>query len=135
MSGKTALFPRNDRPYGLKRAAFQTENALKHSHKFIAAESGCKFIGGEFVAQSLCKLNQYFIAYDMAIRVIYALELIYIHDADKKPRLIRRIGVGQVLFKSRVDCFPKISFIIKPRKVVNMYFDLMVLYLLTMLLK
>ena len=25
--GKTALFPRNDRPYGLKRAAFQTENA------------------------------------------------------------------------------------------------------------
>ena len=29
MSGKTALFPRNDRPYGLKRAAFQTENALR----------------------------------------------------------------------------------------------------------
>ena len=29
VSGKTALFPRNDRPYGLKRAAFQTENALK----------------------------------------------------------------------------------------------------------
>ncbi|MDM8217234.1 hypothetical protein QUW15_13890, partial [Desulfovibrio piger] len=28
VSGKTALFPRNDRPYGLKRTAFQTENAL-----------------------------------------------------------------------------------------------------------
>ena len=27
VSGKTALFPRNDRPYGLKRTAFQTENA------------------------------------------------------------------------------------------------------------
>ena len=29
VSGKTALFPRNDRPYGLKCEAFQTENALK----------------------------------------------------------------------------------------------------------
>ena len=28
VSGKTAFFPRNDRPYGLKRAAFQTEKAL-----------------------------------------------------------------------------------------------------------
>ncbi len=28
VSGKTALFPRNDRPYGLKCEAFQTENAL-----------------------------------------------------------------------------------------------------------
>ncbi|MDM8215646.1 hypothetical protein QUW15_05695 [Desulfovibrio piger] len=28
VSGKTALFPRNDRPYGLKCKAFQTENAL-----------------------------------------------------------------------------------------------------------
>ncbi len=28
VSGKTAFFPRNDRPYGLKRAAFQTEIAL-----------------------------------------------------------------------------------------------------------
>ena len=27
MSGKTAFFPRNDRPYGLKRNAFQTGNA------------------------------------------------------------------------------------------------------------
>ena len=27
LCGKTALFPRNDRPHGLKRAAFQTENA------------------------------------------------------------------------------------------------------------
>ncbi|MDM8215961.1 hypothetical protein QUW15_07330, partial [Desulfovibrio piger] len=27
-SGKTAFFPRNDRPYDLKRAAFQTEKAL-----------------------------------------------------------------------------------------------------------
>ena len=26
--GKNAFFPRNDRPYGLKRAAFQTEIAL-----------------------------------------------------------------------------------------------------------
>ena len=26
LSGKTALFPRNDRPYGLKRTAFQSEN-------------------------------------------------------------------------------------------------------------
>ena len=29
VSGKTAFFPRNDRPYGLKCEAFQTENALK----------------------------------------------------------------------------------------------------------
>ena len=29
VSGKTAFFPRNDRPYGLKRAAFQTEVALE----------------------------------------------------------------------------------------------------------
>ena len=29
VSGKTALFPRNDRPYGLKCKAFQTEIALK----------------------------------------------------------------------------------------------------------
>ena len=29
VSGKTALFPRNDRPYGLKCEAFQTENALE----------------------------------------------------------------------------------------------------------
>ena len=28
VSGKTVLFPRNDRPYGLKRTAFQTEIAL-----------------------------------------------------------------------------------------------------------
>ncbi|MCI7568761.1 MAG: hypothetical protein MSH25_05225, partial [Desulfovibrio sp.] len=28
VSGKTALFPRNDRPYGLKCKAFQTKNAL-----------------------------------------------------------------------------------------------------------
>ena len=28
-SEKTAFFPRNDRPYGLKCEAFQTENALK----------------------------------------------------------------------------------------------------------
>ncbi|MCI7568358.1 MAG: hypothetical protein MSH25_03135, partial [Desulfovibrio sp.] len=28
VSGKTALFPRNDRPYGLKCEAFQTKNAL-----------------------------------------------------------------------------------------------------------
>ena len=28
VSGKTAFFPRNDRPYGLKCTAFQTENAL-----------------------------------------------------------------------------------------------------------
>ncbi len=28
VSGKTVFFPRNDRAYGLKRAAFQTENAL-----------------------------------------------------------------------------------------------------------
>ena len=28
VSGKTAFFPRNDRPYGLKRTAFQTENTL-----------------------------------------------------------------------------------------------------------
>ena len=27
LSGKTALFPRHDRPYGLKRNAFQTEQA------------------------------------------------------------------------------------------------------------
>ncbi|MCI7568814.1 MAG: hypothetical protein MSH25_05495, partial [Desulfovibrio sp.] len=27
MSGKTALFPQNDRPYGLKCAAFQTKIA------------------------------------------------------------------------------------------------------------
>ena len=26
LNGKTALFPRNDRPYGLKRTAFQSEN-------------------------------------------------------------------------------------------------------------
>ena len=30
-SGKTAFFPRNDRPYGVKREAFQTENALNRS--------------------------------------------------------------------------------------------------------
>ena len=29
VSGKTALFPRNDRPYGLKCKAFQTEIALR----------------------------------------------------------------------------------------------------------
>ena len=29
VNGKTALFPRNDRPYGLKCEAFQTENALE----------------------------------------------------------------------------------------------------------
>ncbi|WP_300810278.1 hypothetical protein, partial [uncultured Desulfovibrio sp.] len=29
VSGKTAFFPRNDRPYGLKCKAFQTENALE----------------------------------------------------------------------------------------------------------
>ncbi|WP_300810593.1 hypothetical protein, partial [uncultured Desulfovibrio sp.] len=29
VSGKTALFPRNDRPYGLKCKAFQTEIALE----------------------------------------------------------------------------------------------------------
>ena len=29
VSGETALFPRNDRPYGLKCEAFQTENALE----------------------------------------------------------------------------------------------------------
>ncbi|WP_299396112.1 hypothetical protein, partial [uncultured Desulfovibrio sp.] len=29
VSGKTAFFPRNDRPYGLERAAFQTKNALR----------------------------------------------------------------------------------------------------------
>ena len=29
--GKTAVFPRNDRPYGLKREVFQTEKALKHA--------------------------------------------------------------------------------------------------------
>ena len=28
VSGKTAFFPRNDRPYGSKCKAFQTENAL-----------------------------------------------------------------------------------------------------------
>ncbi|WP_300809479.1 hypothetical protein, partial [uncultured Desulfovibrio sp.] len=28
VSGKTAFFPRNDRPYCLKCTAFQTENAL-----------------------------------------------------------------------------------------------------------
>ena len=30
VSGKTAFFPRNDRPYGLKRVAFQTKNALEY---------------------------------------------------------------------------------------------------------
>ena len=38
MSGKNALFPRNDRPYGLKRAAFQTEIALVHTVRPAAAE-------------------------------------------------------------------------------------------------
>ncbi|MCI7567768.1 MAG: hypothetical protein MSH25_00095, partial [Desulfovibrio sp.] len=35
VSGKTALFPRNDRPYGLKRAAFQTEIALKYISRYF----------------------------------------------------------------------------------------------------
>ncbi|WP_299392363.1 hypothetical protein, partial [uncultured Desulfovibrio sp.] len=34
--GKRAFFPRNDRPYGLKRAAFQTEIA----HERFAFEKG-----------------------------------------------------------------------------------------------
>ena len=29
VSGKSVLFPRNDRPYGLKWEAFQTENVLE----------------------------------------------------------------------------------------------------------
>ncbi|HJA76102.1 MAG TPA: hypothetical protein H9774_04460 [Candidatus Desulfovibrio gallistercoris] len=29
VSGKTTFFPRNDRPYGLKRVAFQTDKALE----------------------------------------------------------------------------------------------------------
>ncbi len=37
VSGKTALFPRNDRPYGLKRKAFQTEIAPEDVPAFADA--------------------------------------------------------------------------------------------------
>ena len=36
MSGKTAFFPQNDRPYGVERAAFQTEIALKKDSACLA---------------------------------------------------------------------------------------------------
>ncbi|MCI7569182.1 MAG: hypothetical protein MSH25_07470 [Desulfovibrio sp.] len=35
VSGKIAFFPRNDRPYGLKRAAFQTEIALEEARRSL----------------------------------------------------------------------------------------------------
>ena len=37
LSGKTAFFPQNDRPYGLKRNAFQTKIALSTSRAAIAS--------------------------------------------------------------------------------------------------
>ena len=48
-SGKTAFFPRNDRPYGVKREAFQTENALNRSGERMGPGKGnrpCGRAGG-----------------------------------------------------------------------------------------
>ena len=47
MSGKTALFPRNDRPYGWKREVFPTENALMSGRPF----SSPAFPGGIAVVE------------------------------------------------------------------------------------
>ena len=54
MSGKTALFPRNDRPYGLKRAAFQTEIALIPAGQL----ERIAFHGREIVAQTAAAMNE-----------------------------------------------------------------------------
>ena len=49
-SGKTALFPRNNRQQGLKRNAFQAEEARRESFAALPARHGARVLGrmGEF---------------------------------------------------------------------------------------
>ena len=56
VSGKTAFFPRNDRPYGLKSKAFQAENALKNLKRAEeAAASGAAFFADALAPAACCR--------------------------------------------------------------------------------